>query len=87
MSDNDQAILPEHLEAKGFYRHKSPKSISDHSNIFRHPNVAEMKVIEYVTRGNVYIYEPQFGALFFPKITTVDHLERFMFHVYANQSE
>lgn len=87
MSDTNQPILPEHLEAKGFYRWRSPKSAAgSHSNIFRHDDVVEMKVMEYFI-GNSYIYEPQFGALFFPKITTVAHLERFMYHVYANQSE
>lgn len=86
MSDTNQPILPEHLEAKGFYRHKSPKSINDHSSIFRHPDVGDMKVIEYLNNG-VYVYEPQLGSLFFPKLTTIAHLEKFMFHVYANQSE
>jgi hypothetical protein len=82
-----EPILPQHLEAKGFYRYHSPKTLpGSHSNIFRHYDVPDMKVMEYVTSGGAYVYEPQLGALFFPKITTVADLEKFMFNVYANQT-
>lgn len=76
-------ILPEHLEAKGFYR---KKQLGSNLNVFGHDDVVEMKVMEYRTQGGEYIYEPQFGALFFKKIKTTEDLEKFMFHVYANQS-